>query len=152
MHCVELPHLQLGARGVPIDFLFRKKGTGGLWEPVDVSAAMVPDSVAMFKRPGELGVVLVTLSIVDGPGGRMRYTTHEGFLYPAGDWSAQGFVLFPGTPTQWVPSEVVPFRVLVNIRPMSFLPVAPSLPVATPGAAVPDPAPAPIIVPEVEVL
>lgn len=152
MQCIDLPQLQLGARGVAIDFVFRRRNPStGVMEDLDVSGATILECRAVFKRPGTGGIVQVPVVFVSGQPERLRYITREGFLQPAGEWQAQAFVVFPGTPSEWVPSEVVAFRVNLNLRPMSFLIVDPAGPAADAGVVEPDAVEAPVLVPDVEV-
>lgn len=141
---LDLPEFQLLARGVSIDFVFENPGPNGTTVEVDVSAADEPRCFALFRKPGrgadgqpifaKVDIVLAT------PGtNRMRYVVEDGFLDRAGRWDAQAFVTLTGSPEVYVPSSVVSFQVLANIRAMT---PAPDL-----GAGVRGAAPEPVTLP-----
>jgi hypothetical protein len=126
--CVDVPEIQLGARGALIDFLFVTKAADGTDAVVPLTDALFAngETFALFRKPRPPGlpaeVVKVPLAIADAAAGRARYTTADGFLDLAGEWSAQGFVHFGPAPGSFIPSAVVVFRVLPNLRPFSFAP------------------------------
>jgi hypothetical protein len=140
---LEIPHLQLGARGAAIDFLFYSQATDGTRTPQDLSTAVPSECFALYRKPrnqadGAPFIVRTQLAIVDAPAGRARYVTEDGFLDQAGDWFAQGFVVFAGTPTSFIPSEVVALRIKANLRPFSVVPLLSpsSVPIAVGAPAV----------------
>lgn len=131
---LELPHVQLGARGVAVDFLFYITNADGSRSPAPLTGAIEAESFALFRKPkllptGQRELVRVPLTIVDSDAGRARYTTVDGFLDVAGKWLAQGYVVFA---TQFVPSEVVPLLVKPNLRPFTPVPTLTPAPVVVP--------------------
>lgn len=123
MPLLEIPHLQVGARGAAIDFLFYGLNADGTRFAQDLTSAVTP--FAIFRKPslqpdGQPALVQVPLTVAVALEGRARYLTADGFLDQAGEWFAQGFVYFTGSPTSFIPSEVVRLLVKHNIRP--FIP------------------------------
>lgn len=138
---LEFPHVQVGARGVAVDFLFYALQADGSRVAAALTGAVEAQCFALFRKPkllptGQRELVKVPLTIVDSDGGRARYVTADGFLDVAGKWLAQGFVVFSSS---MVPSEVVPLLVKPNLRPFTPVPIL-----------VPDPVAVPLAVPAVE--
>lgn len=126
MGLIRLPGLQVGARGAAIDFLFYQEAADGTRSAQPLTDALEDECFALFRKPrkqgdGQAWIVRKPLVIADADAGRARYVTEDGFLDQAGDWFAQGFVTFDGTPTSFIPSAVIVLKIRHNLRP--FVPV-----------------------------
>lgn len=62
--------------------------------PVDISAVTTKQIV--FKKPDGTVTTETATNVTDGTDGKIEYRTVAGFLNVAGEWKAQGYVVFPG--------------------------------------------------------
>jgi hypothetical protein len=135
--CADLPSVQIGARGVLIEFAFVELDEEGNEVAVPLAGAVAAGgyAFAQFVKPGR-GVERRFLQVVTpDTEGRAVYATEGGFLDEAGEWEAQGFVrLASGTGQGFFPSKVVRFEVLANLPGVSF-----------PAMLTPDPVRLPLV-------